>query len=346
MQHRLNRIQVVLCGVFWFCVCWGSAAQSPAQAAAGPRFALTPITPLQAHLNYSLLEATPAQTIACVVRVTNKGNQTGTVRLYTVDGTTGQTTGLVFFGSTDPKRDAGSWIDFPAQSVRLTPGASKDIAYQVHVPASTRPGAHVGGIVAENLVSPATTDASPLKIKEVAIMAVQVDVSGTATTLLNATNLTVQNEAASPTIYITLTNAGDTLLKPFGTFTLGTQTDTLQRDTITMDTFLPINTINYPIRLQHAPLAPGDYTAWLHLNYGHGQILDYTVRFTIDGSQPIQNVTATTQQSHRATDVGDEDGWLLCLLAILIAVFIVLLRKLLLRNRRQRKQVRLRPSYS
>src|ERR1700730_15075358 len=44
------------------------------------------------------------------IRVSNNGTAQGTVGLYPVDATTGQTSGTVFLNHNDQRRDVGAWV--------------------------------------------------------------------------------------------------------------------------------------------------------------------------------------------------------------------------------------------
>src|SRR5438034_6072312 len=116
------------------------------------------------------------------VIVSNVGTATGTVRLFTSDATTGQTTGTVYETNKQPTR-AGSWVTLSATAVKLAPGAHKQIAFTVHVPAGTPVGEWVGGIVAETshrlTGSKSKQKANvQIKIRDLTIVAVESKVPG------------------------------------------------------------------------------------------------------------------------------------------------------------------------
>src|SRR5207302_9244266 len=78
----------------------------------------------------------------------NSGPARRTVKLFTADATTGRTTGTVYLTDQKPTR-TGAWVVLSAKSLFLKPGAHKLVPFTVHVPAGTKPGQWVGGIVAE-----------------------------------------------------------------------------------------------------------------------------------------------------------------------------------------------------
>src|SRR2546427_6402574 len=76
-------------------------------------FALKPVTydpsnPVTA--SYFIFDSKPGVVVKSQVNVTNTGTVKGTVNLYTVDATTGQTSGAVYLNHGDPRRDVGVWI--------------------------------------------------------------------------------------------------------------------------------------------------------------------------------------------------------------------------------------------
>ncbi len=57
--------------------------------------------------SYFVLDAAHGATVQGTVRVTNTGTARGTVQLYSVDATTGQSGGIVYRSSQAPRHDVG-----------------------------------------------------------------------------------------------------------------------------------------------------------------------------------------------------------------------------------------------
>src|SRR4051812_4987580 len=107
-----------------------------AAATAGPVFGLRAVgNPKRGYFIYNLA---PGATRTGGVIVSNTGNRSGTVKLYSADGSTGQTTGTVYLTDKQPIR-AGAWIKLAQASVTLAPGEIKRVPFTVKVPPS-----HVG----------------------------------------------------------------------------------------------------------------------------------------------------------------------------------------------------------
>src|SRR5437899_8048582 len=128
------------------------------------------------------------------VIVSNVGTATGTVKLFTADATTGQTTGTVYETSKPPTR-AGSWVTLSSTAVKLAPGAHKQVAFTVHVPAGTPAGEWVGGIVAETSHRLASSKSKQkanvqIKIRDLTIVAVESKVPGPRVTAFSFGKLT------------------------------------------------------------------------------------------------------------------------------------------------------------
>src|SRR6266705_1828981 len=101
--------------------------------------------------SYFIFDSKPGIVVKSRVRVTNTGTATGSVSLYPVDATTGQTSGAVYLNQDDPRKDVGAWTTLGAQQLTLAAGQSQIVSFQVTIPSTVRPGQHLGGIVAENL---------------------------------------------------------------------------------------------------------------------------------------------------------------------------------------------------
>jgi len=88
---------------------------------------------------YLVLHARPGQSLTRQIRVVNVGGRAGSVLLYAVDATTGQTTGAVYQGAEVPRRDVGAWTALGRHSLRLAPGEARLITVRVRVPRSAAP---------------------------------------------------------------------------------------------------------------------------------------------------------------------------------------------------------------
>lgn len=244
---------------------------------------------------YFVLNLKPGATIQSNVRITNTGTASGSVALYPVDATTGQTSGVVYRSQTDPRTDVGGWITVGASHVALAPGKSQVVSFTVTAPRSARPGQHVGGLVAENLAVQGSASGSvQINIQHLSIVAVQVNLPGQQVQQLAATGIRAGGQQGYQILYLNLHNVGTQMLKPIGTLKI---TDTrgyqLKQMNLALDTVLPQTAIAYPVYVDGQALGPGHYRAVLSLTYGDPQrTLSQAFNFEITAAA-VQQVFGT-----------------------------------------------------
>src|SRR5437016_5154525 len=137
-------------------------------------------------LGYFVYSLAPGAVQSGGVIISNSGTAAGTVKLFTADATTGRTTGTVYLTDKKPAH-TGAWVQLSAKSLFLKPGQHKLVTFTVHVPAGQKPGQWVGGIVAETSHRLAGSKSKQkasvqIKIRDLTIVAVQVNVPGPAIT--------------------------------------------------------------------------------------------------------------------------------------------------------------------
>jgi hypothetical protein len=310
-----------LLAAFVFALLLGVAfpAQGARAEGGSAQFSLRPVAsdPTAAYFVFNLQQSA---TIQSQVRVTNTGTARGSVALYPVDATTGQTSGVVYLSRGEPRTDVGAWVTVGTQQLTLDPGQSQTVAFTLTVPPSVRPGQHVGGLVGENL---AIQEGSPsnggvqINIQHLSIVAVQVNLPGQQAQRLEATRIQAGGEHGYQTLLLSLRNAGTQMLKPSGTLQV---TDTtgrqLKRMTLTLDTFLPQTAIDYPVYVDGQALGPGHYKGALSLTYGDPQQpLNRTFDFQITSSD-VQQVFGS-KPPNTPPGIGREAGGLLVVMGSL-----------------------------
>lgn len=247
-------------------------------------------------MSYFIFDAQPAVVLNSAVRVTNTGTQTGTASLYPVDAATGQTSGAIYLNQSDPRRDVGAWITLGVQQLTLAPGQSRIVPFRLAIPAGMRPGQHLGGIVAEETAEVSArqtggtnTSTFQVNVKNLTIIAVQVNLPGRAVERLAATGIQSGGANGYQRLLVGLSNTGTVMLKPSGTLRItGQQGQIVKAIPLSLDTFIPQTSIDYPVPITGQALGAGDYTAVLTLAYGHGQVLHYTTTFTVTQQQLAQ----------------------------------------------------------
>jgi len=275
------RLRVSLLAAALLC---GAAVVFPASgwAARGDAsFALKPLKydpALTATKSYFILDAKPGDVIRDQIRVVNTGGRTGTAYLYAVDATTGQTSGAVYLSRQSPKRDVGAWIRLSQSRVTLAPGKNAVVDYTIRVPATVRPGDHLGGIVAENAQVQQSNGkgALQIKIKHLTIDAVEVQLPGPAVAKVAATGVKAGGEHGFQYVYVHLKATGTVMIKPAATLTVKNSAGrVVAKRSVQLDTFLPGTEIDYPVLLPKQALSPGEYTADVRLRSTKNLVLGY-----------------------------------------------------------------------
>ena len=188
-----------------------------AAATAGPVFGLRAVgNPKRGYFIYNLA---PGATRTGAVIVSNTGNRTGTVKLYSADGSTGQTTGTVYLTDSKPVH-AGAWVKLAQPSVRLAPGEIKHVPFTVRVPTShVEPGQWVAGIVAETATSAKTKRSTrkagvQIRIRNQTIIAVQVNVPGPLSAAFTIGGVKTGGQRGFQQVLVHFANDGNMLQKP------------------------------------------------------------------------------------------------------------------------------------
>jgi hypothetical protein len=322
-------------------------------ASSGPVYGLRAVG---AKSGYFIYTAGPGSVRTGSVLVSNVGTATGTVHLFTADGTTGPTTGTVYKTDTAPTQ-SGTWTTLSQTSFPLAPGAHRKVTFSVHVPANTQPGQWVSGIVAEaqNKVAsqkPGQKAHVQITIRDLTIVAVQVNVPGPADNAFTLGNVTTGGSHGFQKVFLHVANTGNVMAKPTGAvtiFTAGGQR--VQVLPFKMDTFLPQTAIDYPILLKKA-LPAGNYQASVLLHVpgvatASAKLVKSSPSFTVSdaqvkqvfsSSQPTQAPPAGTTSSTTASSSSSSSlpTWAYAVIGAAVVLLVVLLVVWLLRRRRKK----------
>lgn len=302
-----------------------------------------------AKLGYFVYTLAPGAVKQGSVVVSNVGNAPGTVKLYTADGTTGPTSGTVYKTDVRPSQ-TGAWVTLSSSSLRLSPGAHRSVPFTVRVPSGAQPGQWVAGIVAET--SQKVAEQKPgrkarvqIKIRDLTIVAVQVNVPGPPKIAFTVGNVTTGGTRGFQKVFVHLASDGNVLVKPRGSVTIfdksGKLVETLP---FSLDTFLPRTAIDYPLLLKKA-LGPGDYQALVKLTIpgvAGAAAKSVTARpsFSVSNSD-VKQVFSSAQPTQAppggvvASTSGGVPRWAYIAAAAAGALLVLLLLWLLLRRRRR-----------
>lgn len=340
----MHRLLPVLCAALVL-------ASSAGAATSGPVFGLRAAgNPKTGYFVYPL---SPGATRTGAVVVSNVGTAAGTAHLFTADGTTGPTTGAVYKTNTAPTA-SGTWTTLSETSLRLQPGQHRTVPFTVHVPADAKPGQWVAGIAVEAKNKVATQKPGEkahvqIKIRELTIVAVQVNVAGPPVSAFTIGNVTTGGANGFQKVFVHIANVGNLLAKPTGVVTIFSSSGTrVQALPFRMDTFLPQTAIDYPILLKKA-LPAGSYRAAVRLRVPAAAglpakvvtsspsftVSDADVQQVFSSSQPTQTAPGTS--TNASSSSSSTPTWVYVAIAAAIVVVLILIALLLLRKRRGRK---------
>ncbi len=279
---------------------------------------------------YFVFTVAPDGTGTGAVIVSNVGTATGTAKLFTTDATTGRTTGTVYETNKQPTR-AGSWITLSSTAVTLAPGAHRQVAFTVHVPAGTPPGEWVGGVVAEASHQLASSSSKQkanvqIKIRDLTIVAVESKVPGPRVVDFRIGSVTTGGRKGFQQLFVHFASKGNVLLKPVGRVSIFDSANKLVETLpFTMDTFLPQTAIDYPLLLKTA-LGAGDYRAAVTLRVPGARTFSATRSFSISEANVKQVFTsASPTQSAPSSGSSSSTTILAVIAAVAIGALIVVL---------------------
>ena len=304
-------------------------------------------------LGYFVYTAARSTVRRGAIIVSNTGNRAGTVKLYTADATTGRTTGTVYLTDKRPTL-VGTWVKLSRSSLTLAPGRHATVQFTVRVPINAAVGQWVGGIVAETTQAAQGPKAKHkanvrIRIRNLTIVAVQVNVPGTPIVRFTIGTVTTGGQRGFQQVIVHIANEGNLLRKPTGTVTIfeskGKVVETLP---FKMDTFLPHTAIDYPVLLKKA-LPPGDYHATVQLIVAGvaGTAAESVIArpsFVVSKQDVTQVFTSSKPTQVPASGLGDTKvssslTWALIAASATGALLLALLIFQLVRRRRRRAPV-------
>lgn len=239
--------------------------------------------------NYFIYDVSPGQVVENEVVIKNVGTESGTVRLYPVDGVTADTSGTVFPASSVLPEKVGTWIEIAAQEITLAPGEEQAVPFTVSVPLEVRAGEHVGGVVAEDILlrgAPTNAGMVQVKMQNRVALAVQVNVVGSSTEEVIVQGVQAAIDHGYQTLQIAMANTGDVMSRPQGTLLVtDLEGNTLWEKSLALDTLLPGAQISYPVTVEGEALAEGSYRAAVALRYGEQGEAQYQGEFSVTREQ-------------------------------------------------------------
>lgn len=312
------------------CLLWASlpTTDSLAQSTDMP-FAADPAPGTASYkAGYFVINASPGEAVTETLRLRNDSDAPISLRIASVDATTGPIGGISYGLPGDPVTKVGTWTVLPADEISLAPRETKNIPLTITVPPGTASGDHIGGIAVwlprtQNQGDPAAGGQSAVIDTQMRrVLSVHVVVPGPAHPLLVIND--VQPVVRPDGIYLEIKIASTGQLLTKGTGFIELPENDYYHD-FSLDTFVPEASIAYPIKWINDP-DEGVYPAHVVIHYDQ-LIAEWWGSFTI-GSE------LTIQEQERVGDTGSH----ILLYAILIAAVIILLGSFIFLIRRRRRR--------
>lgn len=253
------------------------------------------------------------------ILVTNAAQDSVRLKVDSVDGLTGQTSGTVYANRTDDRLETSRWIRPKKKVLRLDSGGSRRLRFHLEVPDDARPGDHVGAVAFQRILKPKKEgDFSVRQVLRVAV-AVQIRVEGPAEAQLEIGKLSLKPLGGTqiPSLGIELKNTGQLLCRPSLTVFLARGGEDQGKVTKQLDTILAGDTIDFPLPWPR-PLDAGTYDATVQTN-GCGAPAKVTA--SVELADTLRGTTGAPGPDTAAL-ADDERGlpWWALVLAILAAL--------------------------
>jgi hypothetical protein len=259
-------------------------AATPAAARTNaPTFALQPV----GGQPYFVFDAASGSVAEGRIRVTNSGDRAGRARLYSVDATTGPTTGAAYL--TEPGTGSGlaQWTRPEVASVRLQPGESKVVPFTVLIPWGMDAGDYLGGITADPGIRRGRAvkrneSSFRIDVRTLTVIAVQVRIPGPRVPALAIDGVRAGGIPSYQQLFVGLRNEGNVLVKGSGSVVVRDGDGrTLKRSRFPLDTFVPRTRVDYPVGVSGKALPRGTYRATVTVRYA-GRTVRRSFEFKVD----------------------------------------------------------------
>lgn len=261
---------------------------------------------------YFELKLRPGESFDGDILVTNASKDFVRLKVDSVDGLTGQTSGTVYANRTDDRLETSRWIRPKKKALRLDGASSRKLGFHLHVPDDARPGDHVGAVAFQRILNPKKEgNFSVRQVLRVAV-AIQIRVEGPASPRMEIGKLSLKALGGTqiPSVGIELKNTGQLLCRPALTVSLSQDGTGLGEVSKQLDTILAGDTIDFPLPWPK-PLKAGTYEATAATT-GCGQPAKVTA--TVELADTLRGTTGAPGPDVSMLD--DEDGlpwWALAL---------------------------------
>jgi hypothetical protein len=268
-------------------------------------FSLEPASSSSQPSGYFIVSGTPGQQVKESAVLRNLAQQTITVSLAAVDGSTGLYGGVTYRLPQDPVKNVGAWITLDQTQVVLKPGDAVEVPFTVSVPADAPSGVNVGAITAwvpaADGGSTTTSEGfgAQITIQTRRVIAVEVDIPGDSEPVLEIGGVTPAPHASGMELNIAIANTGHGLASGEGS--IDVPSAEFHKD-FTLENVLPGTSFTYPIAWSQNP-EQKTYDATVSISY-NGKSADWSGSFSVGQTavSELQNrATSTTANGQKAT---------------------------------------------
>lgn len=220
--------------------------------------------------DYFILEMEPGDRRAQAVEIRNDSQRSLRVQLAAVDAATAQMGGVDYASDELVPEITGSWITLEDRIIRLAPGESTQVRFEVKVPIDATTGAHLGGLViwVEGAEEETAAGASAsLSVQSRRVIAVQVDLPGPAAPVLEIRGAYAEARPDGLYLGVDLFNTGTDFATGTGSVSIEGRDES---GTFALDTVVPRTGTNFPFRWAGSSVPNGSYEVAIEIDYGVG----------------------------------------------------------------------------
>jgi hypothetical protein len=291
-------------------------------------FSLEPASSSSQPTGYFVISANPGDQVKESALLRNLTKDTIVVSLAAVDGSTGLYGGVTYGLPTDTAKHVGTWISFAQTQVTLKPDDSVEIPFTVNVPSDAPSGVNVGGLTAwipakkDNSTSTSEGFAAQIIIQTRRVIAVEVNLPGDSTPVLQIGGVTPVPRASGMDLDIAISNTGHGMAG--GTASIDIPSIGFHKD-FTVGDVLPGTSIAYPIQWATKP-AEQAYDAKVSITY-NGKTADWSGSFTIGQTavSELKNyVTSTTANGQSASSGSGLSTTIIIIIAVAAMAWLII----------------------
>jgi hypothetical protein len=248
-----------------------------AAAGTGMGFAAQPLPGSPgAELGYFKFEAAPGETVRRVLQVVNTSGKAEKLRVAANDGRASVYGGVDYTDIGARPSAVGAWISVSRSTLKLAPGATAAVPFNVVVPAGATSGEHVGGLSIWEPAAATTSSGSAASsgTKQAAtriiyvqrrVLAVEVVTPGPSVPEVVISGVKATPRADGMYLSVAISNDGTAITTGEGTLSLPQGGF---NDRFSLDSMIPTARTEYPVKWERQP-AEGTYPATVEIRYAN-----------------------------------------------------------------------------